>query len=211
MLVEYYGHSCFAFTDDAGRRLVIDPYDPSVGYRMPNRPAHVTLVSHAHFDHDHVAALPGRTLVVRGGGDRQVEGIPVRGWLADHDEVGGARLGHVTVFRFELDGLQVVHLSDLGGPLPTEVRQALGRPDLLLVPCGGGQYTLGPGEAAALVRDLRPRRVIPMHYRTPFLNRAKFPDLEPLEPFLEEFRARPRRESAVEVRGPGGGNPRSWP
>ncbi len=203
MLVEYYGHSCFALTDSAGRRAVLDPYDPTVGYGMPKRPADLTLVSHGHFDHDHVAGVPGRTQVVRGTGQRSFEGIAIQGFMADHDGVGGTRLGHVTVFRLEMDGLAVVHLSDLCGPLSPELKRSLGRPDLLLIPCGGAEYTLGPAEAAALVRDLRPRRVVPMHYRTPFLNRARIPDLEPLEPFLEEFGARPLRQSTLEISGQG--------
>lgn len=207
MLLEYYGHSCFACTDGAGRRLIIDPYDPTVGYRVPDRPADVTLVSHDHFDHNHVAGVRGRTQVLRGGGERQVEGIRIRALLADHDAEGGSRLGHVTVFLWEMDGLVVVHLSDLGGPLSSDVRKALGRPDVLLVPTGGADYTLGPAQAAALVRELRPRRVVPMHYRTPFLNRTRIPDLEPLEPFLQEFRARPLRESSVEISGPGAEEP----
>lgn len=203
MLVEYYAHACFAFTDAAGRRLLVDPYDPSVGYKMPNRTADVTLVSHAHFDHDHVAAVTGRTMVVRGGGRREAAGIPVEGFLAPHDDQDGGVRGFVTVFRFEMDGLQVVHLSDLGGPLPDEVREALGRPDLLLVPVGGGGWTLDGAGAARLVKELRPRWAIPMHYRTPFLKRDRIPDLETAEPFLKAFGARPMRECSARLEPPG--------
>jgi len=203
MLVEYYGHSCFALTDGQGRRVILDPYDPSVGYGGPHRPADLTLISHAHFDHDHVAAVPGRTQVVRAAGPRRFKEIALEGFLADHDGLGGTQLGHVTVYRLEIDGRVVVHLSDLGAPPSPELKRWLGRPDLLLIPCGGAGYTLGPSEAAALVREIRPRRVIPMHYRTPVLNRARLPDLVPVEPFLEEFGARPLRQSTLEIDDPG--------
>lgn len=207
MLVEYYGHSCFAFTDSAGRRVIVDPYDPTVGYKIPNRGADVTLVSHAHFDHDYVPAVTGRTTVLRGGGRREAAGLTVEGFLAHHDASEGAERGHVTVFRFEMDGLQVVHLSDLGGPLPADVKTALGRPDLLLVPVGGGGWTLDGAEAARLVKDLKPRRAIPMHYRTPFLKRDRIPDLETAEPFLKAFGAKPMRECTATIDGPGGEQP----
>lgn len=207
MLLEYYGHSCFAFTDSAGRRLMVDPYGPEVGYRLPHREADVTLVSHAHFDHDHLPAVRGRTAVVRGGGQRQAAGLDIRGIMADHDAEGGSRLGHVTLYRFEMDGLAVAHLSDLGAPLTRAWREALGPVDVLLVPCGGGGYTLGSAEAAALARDLAPRWVVPMHYRTPFLNRTRFPELEPLEAFLAHFGAKSRRETEVRLDAPTGGGP----
>ncbi len=202
MLLEFYAHSCFALTDGTGRRILIDPYDPTVGYAMPNRPAEVTLVSHAHFDHDHLAAVPGRTRVIRGAGEHRFEGLTIRGFTADHDEEGGTRLGHITLFRLEVEGRSVVHLSDLQGPLTPEVQACLQGADVLLVPCGGAGYTLGPHEAAAMVRVLRPNRVVPMHYRTPFLNRSRLPDLQPVDPFLQEFEARPVRESSLRIEGP---------
>ena len=202
MLLEYYAHSCFAVTDGTGRRFLIDPYDPTLGYAMPNRPAEVTLVSHAHFDHDHLAAVPGRTRVFRAAGEHRFEGLTIQGFTADHDEEGGSRLGHITLFRLEVDGHSVVHLSDLQGPLTSEVQACLQGADVLLIPCGGAGYTLGPREAAALVRTLRPRQVVPMHYRTPFLNRSRLPDLQPVDPFLQEFEARPLRESSLRLEGP---------
>ena len=58
---------------------------------------------------------------------------------------------------------------------------------------------------------MRPRRVVPMHYRTPFLDRSRFPDLEPLETFLQEFRVRPMRESTLQISGPGPEEPEIVP
>ena len=44
------------------------------------------------------------------------------------------------------------------------IMEKYGRIDVLLVPVGGF-YTIGPEEAAKLVKTLRPRLAIPMHYR----------------------------------------------
>ncbi len=203
MLLEYYAHSCFSLTDEKGRRILMDPYAPTVGYAMPKRPADLTLISHGHFDHDHLAAVSGRTRVIRSAGEHRFEEWSIRGFLAEHDESGGSRLGHLTIFRLEKDGFSLVHLSDLNGPLSPEVQARLERADVLLIPCGGAGYTLDPRQAARLVRELRPRRAVPMHYMTPFLNRHLFPALQPVEAFLQEFEARPLRESCLRLQGPG--------
>lgn len=204
MRVEYCAHSCFAFADSHGRHLLVDPYSPELGYRLPLRRAAVTLVSHRHFDHDHLPAVLGRTTVVRGAGDHRVAGLSIRGVLAEH---GGTGNGYVVLFRWEMDGVAVVHLSDLGTLLSPVQLRALGRVDLLLVPCGGGNWTLGPAEAAEVVHQVNPRRVIPMHYRTPLLNRELLPGLEPVGPFLERFdRVTRLAEASLEVspQDPGG-------
>ncbi|CAN0491651.1 unnamed protein product, partial [Phaeothamnion confervicola] len=103
--------------------------------------------------------------------------------MADHDAEGGSRLGKVTIFVVELEGLRLVHLSDLGALLNKEQIDEIGRVDVLFVPTGGGQYTLGPKEAHHTVQQLKPAVAVPMHYRTPFLNRELFPQLQPLEDY----------------------------
>lgn len=175
MLVEYYAHSCFVLS--SGRlRVMLDPYGPQTGYKQPLRGATHTLVSHDHFDHNYVEGVVGRTNVVRGAAEREVDGLRVRGVVAPH---GGGH-GPVTCFCFELDGIKVCHLSDVGAVIP------VGPVDLLMVPVGGGGYTMGPREALEAVKQLKPRWVLPMHYRTPFLNRDAFPALEPLDNFLRQ-------------------------
>jgi L-ascorbate metabolism protein UlaG (beta-lactamase superfamily) len=59
--------------------------------------------------------------------------------------------------------------------------------DVLLLPVGGGP-TVGGESAAAIVRALRPRLIVPMHYRTPAVN-----FLEPPDAFLEALGARIER------------------
>ena len=55
------------------------------------------------------------------------------------------------------------------------LRRAIGEVDVLILPVGGGP-TVGGEPAAAIVRRLRPRLVIPMHYRTGAVNFLDPPD-----------------------------------
>ena len=71
---------------------------------------------------------------------------------------------------------------------------AIGEVDVLFVPVGGNP-TLGGERAAAVVRDVAPRLVVPMHYRT-----AAIDFLEGPEAFLDALGARIERvPSEVEV------------
>lgn len=198
MRLEYYAHACFAFTDRRGKRVLIDPYGPEVGYKLPQRPAEVTVISHDHFDHNHLAAVVGSTQVVRF--PRQVEGFTFRSLLLDHDREGGALYGKVRAFCWEMDGLRLCHLSDLGRLLTAEEKQEIGSLDVLMLPCGGGGYTLCSSWARQLVAELKPRWALPMHYRTPFLNREMFPELEPVKAFLDgSLPVHGSSESAIEL------------
>ena len=93
--------------------------------------------------------------------DREVVAV-----ASEHDDVAGTKRGPNTIFRFTLDGLRVCHFGDFGqSALRPEQQQAIGEVDVLFLPVGGGP-TVGGESAAAIVRALRPRLVVPMHYRT---------------------------------------------
>jgi L-ascorbate metabolism protein UlaG (beta-lactamase superfamily) len=99
---------------------------------------------------------------------------------SEHDDVAGTQRGPNTIFRFELDGTVFCHFGDFGqSALRPEQRAAIGDIDVLLLPVGDGP-TVGGERAAAIVRELAPRLVVPHHYRT---ERVNF--LEPPDAFLD--------------------------
>ncbi len=56
-------------------------------------------------------------------------------------------------------------LGDLGHPLDEKQIEALGAPDILLVPIGG-TYTITTPEAVELIRAVKPHTAIAMHFKT---------------------------------------------
>jgi len=173
---------------DAGPRILLDPYQPGafqgrMGLRAFTEPVDVVVSTHDHLDHFHLDPAFGAPDVVRA--TATARGIEFRGVRLPHDEVEGAKRGFVMGFRFEIDGLSVVHPGDLGRvPRPEEVR-ALAPVDVLLLPVGG-TFTVGPEEAARTVEALRPRVVVPMHFLWPTVKLA----LQPLDDFLAVARGR---------------------
>lgn len=187
MKIEYLGHSCFYFKDSKGTTAIVDPYDARVGYKVPARHATYTLITHNHWDHANLGAVVGATRVLSGSGARGGDGLQVLAVLACHDAVGGRERGMVNMMRFEMDGVRVVHLSDIGHALDATQVAELKPVDLVLVPVGGAPYTIDGRTAQEVVAQLEPRAAIPMHYMTATTNRANFP-IGGVEPFLRGYR-----------------------
>jgi L-ascorbate metabolism protein UlaG (beta-lactamase superfamily) len=148
--------------------------------------ADLLLVTHEHGDHNAVDVVGGAPHILRstaGTFDSPVgEVIAV---ASEHDDVAGTKRGPNTIFRFTLDGLRFCHFGDFGqAALRAEQKQAIGAVDVLFLPVGGGP-TVGGESAAAIVRALRPRLVVPMHYGTDAVN-----FLEPPDAFLDALGAR---------------------
>jgi L-ascorbate metabolism protein UlaG (beta-lactamase superfamily) len=87
----------------------------------------------------------------------------------DETHVGGEPCG----FVIELEnGFKIWHMGDTGLFGDMKMIGERVKPDLLLIPIGGGQFVMNPADAAFATRELiKPRAAIPMHYgTTPALN-----------------------------------------
>lgn len=171
MKVKWLGHACFLISSDAGLRIITDPYavGGGVGYAPVNEAADIVMVSHDHFDHNAVSTVAGKPEVVRGGGTKNANGVEFKGIATYHDDSKGSQRGDNTVFCFSVDGVKLCHLGDLGHRLSSEQVAEIGDVDVLLVPVGGF-FTIDANVAGQVCDDLKPRVVIPMHYKTPKLD-----------------------------------------
>lgn len=196
MQIRWLGHACFQITGAGGITILTDPPDREVGYPPVDVRADVVTVSHQHFDHNAVSLLPGKPQVVQEPGVHQVAGITFRGISTFHDSSGGRQRGKNLVFVFEVDGLKLCHLGDLGHTLDAAKVEEIGPVDILMVPVGG-YYTIDAAAAKAVVDALGPRLVLPMHYKTPVMPDASFP-IAPVGDFTRHF-ARVREEKVLSV------------
>lgn len=82
----------------------------------------------------------------------------------DELHVGGEPAG----FIIELEnGFRIWHLGDTGVFGDMRLIGEMYKPDLVLMPIGGGQFVMNPADAAMAARDLiKARAVVPMHYGT---------------------------------------------
>jgi L-ascorbate metabolism protein UlaG (beta-lactamase superfamily) len=70
-----------------------------------------------------------------------------------------------SIFFFETGGLCIAHLSHLHHLLEPRDLDALGHIDIVMVAVDGA-FTMSQTDAAAVVEELQPRIVLPMHYFT---------------------------------------------
>jgi L-ascorbate metabolism protein UlaG (beta-lactamase superfamily) len=93
-------------------------------------------------------------------GEYEVHEILVTGVRTYRDDSRGAERGVNTAFVYELDGLDVVHLGDIGHVLTEQMLGVIGSVQVALVPIGGA---LSTARAVELITGLGAHLVIPMY------------------------------------------------
>ncbi len=106
------------------------------------------------------------------GARLRIEG-PGEYGVADFDIVGVAAQRHLdteqdpklsTMYRIEAAGFRVGLIGNIYEKVSEEQLESLGVIDILIIPVGGGGYTLDAVGAATVTRQIDPKVVIPVHY-----------------------------------------------
>ena len=174
MRLTWYGQAAFRLVRDDGFAVICDPYTPELlGYPPIRDGADLVLTSsaddEAHCRHD---LVPGehRWLnaldAVRAGGTATAAGLEVR--AIEAMEIGSHPLhapGQNAMYRFEIDGLSIAHMGDIGEPLSERQTRFLDGADVLLA-LAGGELVIELPELLRVIGETRPRLVVPMHFRT---------------------------------------------
>lgn len=181
MEISWLGHSCFSIRGSHAT-IITDPYPPDLGYSLGKPTANIVTVSHQHATHSYLQGVGGGPKEVLGPGEYEISGILIVGMATFHDREGGNKRGKNTVYLMDVDEVSVCHLGDLGHVLTGEQVEEMENVDVLLLPVGGVS-TIDAAIAAEIVRQLEPKIVIPMHYKTEALKRL----LEPVSRFLKEM------------------------
>jgi L-ascorbate metabolism protein UlaG (beta-lactamase superfamily) len=92
-------------------------------------------------------------------GEYEVHEVLVTGVRTYRDDVRGSERGVNTSFVFELDGLDVIHLGDIGHVLTEQMLSEIGSVQVALVPIGGA---LATARAIELITGLGANLVVPM-------------------------------------------------
>ncbi len=204
MKIRFYAHASFRLEAD-GLAVVTDPYTPgpqNSGFDPIDEPADIVIMSSAtddfHSDPSHVRGDPTvvNALELPPEGT-DVGGLHIRPFPAmesmtfDYGRDPDAN----ALYLFTLGGLRVLHMGDIGNPVPQEHLDTLrGNVDLLFA-LTGAHATIALEDLDAAIEAIGPRVVIPMHYYSP----RGVLDIEPVDTFIERHPAEPIRR----VGGPG--------
>ena len=181
MEINWLGHYCFRIKGSHAT-LITDPYSPELGYSLGKQNPHIVTVSHPHPGHSYTEGIGDGAKVIKGPGEYEIGGVLIIGMRTFHDIDKGEKRGKNTVYIIQIDEISVCHLGDLGHVLTGEQVEEMEDIDVLLLPVGGVS-TINAATAAEVVRQLGPKAVIPMHYKTEALKRQ----LEPVDRFLKEM------------------------
>ncbi len=159
MVIQWLGHSCFKLTY-RDYSIVLDPYKPSSNLHLNeiHPVAHQVLCSHEHFDHNYREAV---TII-----DTNLQNpFVINRLMSFHDDESGIKRGVNYLTIIQVDDIKVAHLGDLGCmPDDSQIKELMNM-DALMIPVGG-YYTIDALQAKKLCDQIKPRVIIPMHFKT---------------------------------------------
>lgn len=171
MKITWLGHASFLL-ESGDLRVITDPYDPDDLNLLPViEPADIVVrssdddIAHAYIDSiPKPFELITATEIVDCGA--KVKGIQFRAVPSQESvyKEGGYRDN--ALYRFTLEGITITHMGDVGNPLSKSQLAALDGTDLLFA-LAGGHPTIGLDDLETVVSTLKPKLVIPMHFRVP--------------------------------------------
>jgi L-ascorbate metabolism protein UlaG (beta-lactamase superfamily) len=203
LTVTFYAHASFRLAGD-GLAVVTDPYEPGpggAGFDPIDEPADLVIMSSAtdnfHSDPSHIRGDPAvvNALELPPEG-ASVRGVTIRPFPAmeklDYDF--GRDPDANAMYLFTLGGVRVLHMGDVGNPIPEgQLAQLAGQVDLLLA-LAGAHATIPLDDLDAAIAAIAPRVVIPMHYYSP----RGVLKIEPVDVFTERYPA----EQVRQIGGP---------
>lgn len=190
MKITFYAHASFRLEAD-GLSVVTDPYTPGPegsNFDPIDEPADLVIMSSAtdafHSDPGHVRGDPTvvNALELPPEGEEAL-GVHIRPFPAMESYTFdfGRDPDANALYLFTLGGLRVLHMGDIGNPVPPEHLEALaGNVDVLFA-LTGAHATISLEDLDAAIAAIGPRVVIPMHYHNP----RGVLEIEPVDTFLE--------------------------
>jgi L-ascorbate metabolism protein UlaG (beta-lactamase superfamily) len=168
--ITFLGHASFLIESPGGVRIVTD-YNDAI--RAPVIPDIVTM-NNAHPTHYSDSVEPGVKYILRGwdpaGGvashrleyrDVRIHNVPT-----NVREFGGTRYNGNSIFVFDIADLCIAHLGHLHHILTPSHLADLGAIDVVMVPIDG-VLTLNQDDMIEVLRQIKPKIIIPMHIFTP--------------------------------------------
>ncbi len=175
MDIRWYGHASFKLSADNGPSVITDPFKADlVGYApIPDAADIVVRSSDDDEGHCREDLVPGEHALVealeiaKSGKPKTVAGIEFTAIEAmeyeDHFEHDIP--GQNAMYRFELDGIKIAHMGDVGNRL-TPAQLAFYEDVDVLLALTGSILTIKMPDLMEMIHKTAPKIVIPMHYRT---------------------------------------------
>lgn len=162
--IEYLGGNCFRLSS-SNQTIVFDPKRSVFGLDDVDTEGVIEISTESRFASQEAKAF----LQIDGPGEYEVANFSIRGFAANRQTDFNNELS-VTNYGIAVDGVNIVVLGNVANDLSDAQLEELGVADILVIPSGGGGYTLDPKAAGDLVTKIEPKVVIPIHFSDADLN-----------------------------------------
>lgn len=176
---EYKGGNCVVI-NVKGTTLVIDGKLSALGLKDVTPSDAIEIATQAEF------AVAGEHVTISMPGEYEVSNISILGIPAKR-LIDADNSERATMYQLRVGDVVVGVLGHVMTPLSDEQLEALGMVDVLIVPIGGGGYTLDSHQAVEVINKIDPRVIIPTHYADAAIT-YEVPQ-EGIEAFLKELGA----------------------
>lgn len=139
---------------------VVDPNLSVVGLKDLKTKDAVEIATEARF----LVNSDDARIVIEGPGDYEVGDFSIHGVRATRHIDTAADEPLSTMYRIEINDVRIAVVGNIAPKLSEDQQEELGVIDILILPVGGGGYTLDATSAATIVRQVDPKVVIPVHY-----------------------------------------------
>jgi L-ascorbate metabolism protein UlaG (beta-lactamase superfamily) len=166
--IQWFGHSCFLFTGD-NQRILVNPFlnvGCNAGYQLPRPQTDLILISSQLLDEGSVDGFSDEIQILFDPGDYSLKSLKFRGISMDHDREGGRRFGRNVAWLWTQGGVKILHLGGAAAPITLEQKILMTKPDVLIIPVGGGEKNYNAEEAKKTILELSPKIVLPCQYLT---------------------------------------------
>jgi len=160
-------------------RIVADPNRSVIGLKDVDVKDGVVLATEPRF----LSGAGDARLTIEGPGEYEVGDFSIKGIPATR-HIDTAPSG-TTIYRITAGEIRLALLGNVAANFDEDQLEAIGVIDIVIVPVGGGGYTLDAVSAASLVRQIEPKVVIPVHYADSGLT-YEVPQ-DPLKLFIDEL------------------------
>ncbi len=172
MKIKWLAHASFLIEGD-GLRIITDPFEPNEIINLPpvTEPADIVIRSsdddEAHCFIDTIP--PGYELVT--ATEIVEKGVTVKGIKFDaiwsqESLIHKEAVRDNAMYRLRVEGINITHMGDVGNPLTEAQMDGLADTDILLA-LTGGPPTIELEDLNTVIERIKPKVVIPMHYRIP--------------------------------------------
>jgi len=158
--IEYKGANSVIITTKKAK-LVVDLKLSIVGLKDISAKGAVELATEERFNTKNDDSI----LSIEGPGEYGVAGFDIRGVAARRHLDGENEPLLSTMYRVEIGEARIGIIGNIHENLSDEQLENLGLLDILIIPVGGGGYTLDATGAIKVIKMINPKIVIPVHYR----------------------------------------------